>query len=44
VTLFVLLVAASALSTALRFLLMPAWIFRKVERFSSRGKISSHGG
>jgi putative flippase GtrA len=44
VTLFVLLVAASALSTALRFLLMPAWIFRKVERFSSGGKISSHGG
>jgi putative flippase GtrA len=29
VTLVVLLVTASALSTALRFLLMPAWIFRK---------------
>jgi putative flippase GtrA len=28
-TLFVLLLTASAMSTGLRFLLMPAWIFRK---------------
>ena len=30
-SLVVLLLAASVLSTALRFLLMPAWIFRKAE-------------
>ena len=29
-TLFLLLLTASALSTGLRFLLMPAWIFRKL--------------